>query len=162
MATPARGTAADSSDEIVTKSYVDAGAAFLQDEIDDLSDVVATKATESNVNNQLAQKANASDLDNVFGIATSAVPKTTTVAGKPLSGNITLAKGDVGLGNADNTSDANKPVSTAQQTALNAKVNTADVAALNVVGWGRAVFIPKNGTVPANTPTYTIVIESDV
>lgn len=32
-----------------------------------------------------------------------------------------LVKADVGLGNVDNTSDANKPVSTAQQTALDAK-----------------------------------------
>lgn len=38
--------------------------------------------------------------------------------------NKALAKGDVGLGNVDNTSDANKPVSTAQQTALNAKENS--------------------------------------
>lgn len=36
-----------------------------------------------------------------------------------------LAKGDVGLGNVDNTSDANKPVSTATQTALDAKVAKA-------------------------------------
>lgn len=35
-----------------------------------------------------------------------------------------VTKGQVGLGNADNTSDANKPVSTAQQTALNGKSNT--------------------------------------
>lgn len=39
------------------------------------------------------------------------------------SGNIDLAKSDVGLGNVDNTSDANKPISTAQQTALDAKTN---------------------------------------
>lgn len=32
-------------------------------------------------------------------------------------------KTDIGLGNVDNTSDANKPVSTAQQTALNSKAN---------------------------------------
>jgi hypothetical protein len=31
----------------------------------------------------------------------------------------------VGLGNVDNTSDANKPVSTATQTALNLKANLA-------------------------------------
>lgn len=37
----------------------------------------------------------------------------------------TLAKADVGLSNVDNTSDANKPVSTAQQTALNLKANLA-------------------------------------
>lgn len=34
-------------------------------------------------------------------------------------------KTDVGLANVDNTSDANKPVSTAQQTALNLKANLA-------------------------------------
>ncbi len=41
---------------------------------------------------------------------------------------VTLDKSDVGLGNVDNTSDANKPISTATQTALDAKQNkiTAD------------------------------------
>lgn len=34
---------------------------------------------------------------------------------------LVLVKGDVGLGNVDNTSDANKPVSTATQTALDLK-----------------------------------------
>jgi hypothetical protein len=34
-----------------------------------------------------------------------------------------ITKGMVGLGNVDNTSDANKPVSTATQTALDAKLN---------------------------------------
>ena len=37
------------------------------------------------------------------------------------TGAVTLAKGDVGLGNVDNTSDANKPISNATQTALNGK-----------------------------------------
>jgi hypothetical protein len=37
------------------------------------------------------------------------------------TGTIVLGKADVGLANVDNTSDAGKPVSTAQQTALNAK-----------------------------------------
>lgn len=37
----------------------------------------------------------------------------------------TLDKAAVGLGNVDNTSDANKPVSTATQTALNLKVDKA-------------------------------------
>lgn len=44
-----------------------------------------------------------------------------SVAGK--MGTVTLVPADVGLGNVDNTSDANKPVSTATQTALNLKVN---------------------------------------
>lgn len=46
-----------------------------------------------------------------------------SVAGK--TGAVTLAKADVGLGNVDNTSDAAKPVSTAQQAALNAKADAA-------------------------------------
>lgn len=37
------------------------------------------------------------------------------------TGAVTLAKGDVGLGNVDNTSDANKPISNATQAALNDK-----------------------------------------
>lgn len=45
-----------------------------------------------------------------------------SVAGK--TGAVTLAKADVGLGNVDNTSDASKPISTAVQTALNAKQDT--------------------------------------
>lgn len=43
-----------------------------------------------------------------------------SVAGK--TGVVALVKGDVGLGNVDNTSDANKPVSTAQAAAIAAKV----------------------------------------
>ena len=38
-----------------------------------------------------------------------------------------LSKSDVGLGNVDNTSDANKPISTATQTALDAKANASDL-----------------------------------
>ena len=38
-----------------------------------------------------------------------------------------VTKSDVGLGNVDNTSDANKPVSTAQQTALALKASIDDV-----------------------------------
>jgi len=43
----------------------------------------------------------------------------TSVAGK--TGAVSLVKGDVGLGNVDNTSDANKPISSATQTALDGK-----------------------------------------
>lgn len=41
-------------------------------------------------------------------------------------GNVNITKGNIGLGNVDNTSDANKPISTAQQTALNSKQNITD------------------------------------
>lgn len=58
------------------------------------------------------------------GIAAGAQVNTiTSVAGK--TGAVTLVKADVGLSSVDNTSDAAKPVSTAQQTALNLKANLA-------------------------------------
>jgi len=41
--------------------------------------------------------------------------------------NDSLGKADVGLNNVDNTSDSDKPVSTATQTALDAKANTSAV-----------------------------------
>lgn len=40
-----------------------------------------------------------------------------------------IVKGDLGLGNVDNTSDAAKPVSTATQAALDLKANAVDLAA---------------------------------
>ena len=43
-----------------------------------------------------------------------------------IKGDLALAKGDVGLGNVDNTSDADKPVSTAMQSALNGKVDVTN------------------------------------
>jgi hypothetical protein len=47
------------------------------------------------------------------------------VAGK--TGTVTLTKGDVGLSNVDNTSDMDKPISTAVQTALDGKVDNSRV-----------------------------------
>ena len=52
------------------------------------------------------------DAANTFtGVQTMTSPAITTPTG--------IVKGDVGLGNVDNTTDANKPISTATQTALN-------------------------------------------
>jgi hypothetical protein len=50
------------------------------------------------------------------------------------TGNVTLTKSDVGLSNVDNTSDADKPVSTATQTALNAKQNTLSLTTTGTSG----------------------------
>lgn len=60
------------------------------------------------------------------GIESGAQANTvTSVAGK--TGAVTLVKANVGLSNVDNTSDANKPISTAVQTALNGKENSLGV-----------------------------------
>ncbi|UHS61060.1 hypothetical protein HRR99_05795 [Agrobacterium vaccinii] len=67
------------------------------------------------------------EANKLSGIAAGAQVNTvSSVNGQ--GGAVVLAKGDVGLGNVDNTSDASKPVSTAQQTALNAKANVAGQA----------------------------------
>ena len=55
--------------------------------------------------------------------AATGVPEAVPVA--TLKADLVLVKADVGLGNVDNTTDANKPVSTATQTALNLKANLA-------------------------------------
>lgn len=53
--------------------------------------------------------------------ASTATPTDVPVA--TLKTDLTLVKADVGLGSVDNTTDAGKPVSTAQQTALDLKAN---------------------------------------
>lgn len=65
-------------------------------------------------------KASASDYDTEWVDPNTFVP-VQSVAGK--TGDVILVKGDVGLGNVDNTSDLNKPISTATQTALDGKVD---------------------------------------
>jgi len=66
------------------------------------------------------------------------------------SGNIALTKSDVGLGNVDNTSDANKPVSTATQTALGTKPTNKLSVGTNVTGT-TAVTISASSLLPSNT-----------
>lgn len=56
----------------------------------------------------------------------------------------------VGLGSVDNTADTAKPVSTAQQTALNLKANLASPTFTGTV----TVPTPSNGTDAVNK-TYT-------
>ena len=60
--------------------------------------------------------------DDVDTLDSSAVKSVNTIT--PVDGNVTLSKFDVGLGNVDNTSDADKPISTATQTALDGKQAT--------------------------------------
>ncbi len=65
----------------------------------------------------------------------SAAAPVQSVAGK--TGAVTLAKGDVGLANVDNTSDANKPVSSATATALANKLSI-DTASQGLTGTQQA------------------------
>ena len=100
-----------------------------------------TSAIQTQLNNKQAVVANVSDaeigyLDGVTSsIQTqldnkSTASKTETLTNKTLTSPVIntptgITKTDVGLANVDNTTDANKPVSTAQQTALDLKLALA-------------------------------------
>jgi len=63
----------------------------------------------------------------------------------------TLDKTAVGLANIDNTSDANKPISTATQTALDAKANTTALGT-------KVLLIDNAAALPPGTPAGVIVV----
>ena len=56
-----------------------------------------------------------------------------------------MTKAQVGLGNCDNTSDANKPVSTAQQTALDAKLDDTQL----ITSWGAGDASATDNNIPS-------------
>lgn len=69
-------------------------------------------------------------------VATSGIPDAPadgSIYGRKNAGWSIITKAEVGLGNVDNTSDANKPVSTAQAAALVAKAGDTMTGALNLV-----------------------------
>ena len=81
-------------------------------------------------------------------VSPSTVGPVTSVAGK--TGVVTLVKADVGLANVDNTSDANKPISTATQTALDLKADLTLLGAANGIAT-----LTGAGQIPASQlPSY--------
>jgi hypothetical protein len=71
----------------------------------------------------LATVATTGSYDDLIDKPTIPTVPVTSVASR--TGDVVLTKSDVDLANVDNTSDADKPVSTATQTALNLKANLA-------------------------------------
>lgn len=76
-----------------------------------------------------------------------------TINDKPLTANVTLAKGDIGLGNVDNTPDANKPVSAPQQAALDKRAQQNDPRRDRAVN-GALQHSQENGDTGATTDGY--------
>jgi len=78
------------------------------------------------------------------------------------TGEVTIDKNDVGLGNVDNTSDTDKPISTATQTALDEKIGsnisgaTGATAVTNMVQITLAGYNALGAGINANT-VYIIV-----
>lgn len=82
--------------------------------------------THAQIDTALNRLANTSGTNTGDQDLSGLVPKTTTVNGHALTGNISVTKADVGLGSVDNTADADKPVSTAQALADAAVLTTAN------------------------------------
>jgi hypothetical protein len=101
----------------------------------------------------------ASDISDFSTAAASAAP-VQSVAGK--TGTVTLAKADVGLSNVDNTSDTNKPISSATQSALDGKAassHTHTASAITDFATAAAAAAPVQ-SVNGNTGTVTVAVPS--
>jgi len=99
-----------SADSAILNALINATEAKASKDAAKISETNAA-TSESNIASSAAQIAtNKTDISNHVGNTSN--PHSVT-------------KTQIGLGSVDNTSDVNKPVSTAQQTALNAKLNTA-------------------------------------
>ena len=79
------------------------------------------------------------------------------------TGAVTLSKTDVGLGNADNTSDVNKPISTATQTALDGKVDEVTGKGLSTNDFTDTLETKLNGIAEsANNYTHPATHSADI
>ena len=118
---------------------------------------VDTTASTTAGNASTALTNHEADTTNIHGIADTSILVTTTgtqtLTNKTITSPSGLVKGDVGLGNVDNTSDANKPVSTAGQTALDLKANLAGPTFTGTVA---AVNLTLSGDLTVNGTTTTI------
>lgn len=107
----------------------------------------ATSSANSATAAQAAQTAAESARDTTLATIGTAALKANNLSDLA---NAATARSNLGLGNVNNTSDANKPISTATQTALNAKENTANKGVAN--GYAG---LDAAGKVPANQlPSY--------
>jgi hypothetical protein len=130
----------------------------------DIDSTVATKTYADN-----AVSTHQEDTTNVHGIADTSVLATATTVATAKSEAIAaagtaadtkvstavaaLTKSSVGLANVDNTSDANKPVSTAVQTALDLKETVANVALKAPLASPALTGVPTAPTAAAATNT---------
>ena len=74
----------------------------------------------------------------------------------------TLDKNSVGLGLVDNTSDVNKPISSATQVALNLKANTSALASKADISYVTSQVATKQDQLPSGTNGYVLTLVSGV
>ena len=120
-------TLAEVPSDAVTSVNTQTGDVVLDaDDIDDTSTThkFATAAQLGLADTSVQPGDNVSDLTNDANYIDASGAPVQSV--NTQTGDVVLGAGDVGLGNVDNTSDADKPISTATQTALDAKADLVD------------------------------------
>ena len=126
---PARGDFADLQAGLASLAEGEICYAFDQDQYYQkeggvLVSVGATKAQGALADTSLQPGDNISELVNDMGyLVAGDIVDAPVQSVNGQTGDVVLGKADVGLGNVDNTSDADKPVSTATQTQLDAKAD---------------------------------------
>lgn len=144
------------------QNEINARSVAIQDVLDALANEASERiAADGTLQTNINLKANTADLSDVAfsgsydDLTDKPVIPTVpvlSVAGK--TGNVTLVKADVGLGNVDNTSDLNKPISNATQDALDEKVDIADLADVATSGsYNDLLNRPTLGTAAATDST---------
>lgn len=89
-------------------------------------------------------------LTRIQNLESGKADKTTTITINGTTYNLsanrtwTITKSDIGLGNVDNTSDINKPISNATQTALNGKEDVANKSTSTSLGSSNTLYPSQN------------------
>ena len=143
---------------------IEAGA-----EVNVQSDWAETDTTaDSFIQNKPEIPDHTSDLINDSGFITANEAPVQGVKGSAESsyrtGNVSISKTDIGLGNVDNTSDADKPISTAVQNALNTKQGTLTAGANITIDANNVISASGGGggaVDSVNGKTGVVVLDAD-
>jgi hypothetical protein len=150
---------------LATKSYADSAVSTHESDTTNIHGIADTsalatktyadgKASDAQSAAVSALSSHESDTTNIHGITDTSKLVTTdgtqTLTNKTITSPSGIVKADVGLGNVDNTSDANKPVSTATQTALDLKAPLASPTFTGTV------------TLPSGTVTSGMILDGTI
>lgn len=136
------------------------GTIVLKDTTDTLTNKSVSLATNT-ITGTLAEFNTALSDDNFVSLAGAETLTNKTLTSPAINTPTGITKTDVGLANVDNTSDANKPVSTATQTELNLKANLANptfTGTVNAADLTLSGNLTVNGTT-TNLNSTNLVIE---
>lgn len=146
--TPTAPTASPgtSNTQIATTAYVDAAVTGGSVSDGDKGDIIV-----SGSGTVWTIDADVVDNTKLANMATATIKgRTTAGTGNPEDLSVAQVRTMLSINNVDNTSDANKPISTATQNALDLKINTSAIGANNGVAP-----LDSSGHVPAaNLPSY--------